>query len=139
MAGVMADPGELADHHRDPFQGPQVGVEPVGLGALEQGLLDAGQVGGRQLGIGAGRTPAAQRLDAALGEAGVPDMGALTGHAEFVGDLGLGAALGKQLGRLQASGLMGGTLLGRVGAALVGIAGPSHSTNPAVNPTHETQ
>ena len=37
MAGVIADPGELGDHHRDPFQGPQVGVEPIGLGALPAG------------------------------------------------------------------------------------------------------
>jgi len=50
-------------------------------------------------------------------EAGVPDVGALAGHAEFLGDLGLGTALGEQLGRLQPSGLKGGTVLGRVGAA----------------------
>jgi len=85
--------------------------------APEQGLLDAGQVASRQFGIGAGRPPAAQGIDPARLEAGVPDMGALAGHAELVGDLGLGAALGEQLGRLQASGLQGGTLLGRVGAA----------------------
>ena len=57
MAGVIPDPGELGDHHRHPFQGPQVGGEPVGQGALDQGLLDAGQVSGRQLGIGTGRPP----------------------------------------------------------------------------------
>jgi hypothetical protein len=44
-------------------------------------------------------------------------MGALAGDAKFVGDLGLGATLGEQLGRLEPSGLKGGTLLGRVGAA----------------------
>ena len=44
-------------------------------------------------------------------------MGALAGHAELAGDLGLGAALGEQLGGTQASGLQGGTLLGREGAA----------------------
>ena len=69
----------------------------------------------------------------------MPDMGALAGHAELVGDLGLGAALGEQLGRVQASGLEGGALILGAGAALVGIAGPSPTTNPAVNPTHEPQ
>jgi len=43
-------------------------------------------------------------------EADVPDVGALAGDAEFPSDLGLGAALG-------ASGLKGGALFGRVGAA----------------------
>jgi hypothetical protein len=45
------------------------------------------------------------------------DVGALAGHPELVGDLGLGAALGEQLGRLQPSGFTGGTLCGRVRAA----------------------
>jgi transposase len=42
---------------------------------------------------------------------------AVAGHAELASDLGLGAALGEQLGRLEPSGLKGGTLLGRAGAA----------------------
>jgi hypothetical protein len=50
-------------------------------------------------------------------EAGVPDVSALARDAELVGDLGLGATLGEQLGRLEPSSLKGGTLLGRVGAA----------------------
>jgi hypothetical protein len=50
------DPGELGDHHRDPRQGSQVGVELISPGALQQGLLDLGELGGRQLGIG-GRRP----------------------------------------------------------------------------------
>ena len=36
------------------------------------------------------------------------------------GDLGVGAALGEQLGRLAPSGLKGGTLLGRSGRRVVG-------------------
>jgi hypothetical protein len=64
-------------------------------------------------------------------------MRALTSDAELVGDLGLGAALGEQLGRLQAPCLEGGALILRTGAAGVGIAGPSHTTSPAANPTHE--
>ena len=117
MAGVMAHPGQLGNHDCDPLQGPQVGLEPIRHGASQQGLLDLGELGGRQLGIGTGGTPAAQRLDAALGEAGVPDMGALARDAELAGDLGLGAALGEQLGRLEASSLKGGTLFGWTGAA----------------------
>jgi hypothetical protein len=52
MPRVMTHPGQLGDYHRDPLQGPQVGIEPVGLGALQQGLLDAGQLSARQLGSG---------------------------------------------------------------------------------------
>jgi hypothetical protein len=66
-------------------------------------------------------------------------MGALARDAELVGDLGLSAALGEQLGRLQPSGLKGGTLLGRVRAAGRRHRRTSHATSPAVNPTHETQ
>jgi hypothetical protein len=139
MAGVMADPGQLGDDHRHPLQGPQVGIEPVRAGALQQRLLDAGQVDRRQLWVGAGRAPAAQGLHPALLEAGVPDMGALAGHAELVDDLGLGAALGEQLGRVQPSVLKGYALILGLGRRLVGIAGPSHNTSPTVNPTHETQ
>ena len=120
MSGVIADPGELSDHHRDPLQGPQVGVEPIRPGALQQGLLDLGQLGSRQLGVRASWAPAAQSLDAALLEAGVPDVRALARDAELVGDLGLGVALGEQLGRLEPSGLKGGTLLGRSGRRVVG-------------------
>jgi hypothetical protein len=118
MAGVVADPGELGDDHRHSFQGPQVGVEPIRLGALQQGLLDAGQIGGRQLGVRPRGPPAAQGLHPAFFEAGVPDMRALAGHAELVGDLGLGAALGEQLGRAQPSGLKGCALILGAGAAV---------------------
>jgi hypothetical protein len=117
MPGVVTHPGELADHHRDPFQGPQVGVEPIGHHPGQQGLLDPGQVASRQIGVGAGRATTPQGLDTAPLEAGVPDMGALAGDTELAGDLGLGAALGEQLGRLQASGLEGGAVIGRAGAA----------------------
>jgi hypothetical protein len=44
-------------------------------------------------------------------------MGALARDAEFARDLGLGAALGEQLGCLEPSGLKGGTLFGWAGAA----------------------
>jgi hypothetical protein len=80
--------------------------------------------------------PAAQRLDAALLEAGVPDMCALARDAELVGDLGLGATLGEQLGRLEPSCLKGGTLFSWAGAR---HRRTSHTTHPTVNPTHETQ
>ena len=52
MAGVIADPGELGDHHPHPLQGPQVGVEPVRLGAPQQGLLDLASWAAESLGSG---------------------------------------------------------------------------------------
>jgi hypothetical protein len=52
-----------------------------------------------------------------LFEADAPDVCALAGHAEGAGDLGLGVALGEQLGRLEPSGLKGGTPILGAGAA----------------------
>jgi hypothetical protein len=57
----------------------------------------------------------------------VPAADGLTGDAQLAGDLGLGVALGEQLGRLQASGLAGGAFLGWLGRRLVGIGGCSHN------------
>ena len=62
-------------------------------------------------------------------------MGALVGHAKLAGNLGLSAALGEQVGGAQPSGLTGGTLILGLGQRVVDIAGPSHSSNPAVNPS----
>ena len=69
----------------------------------------------------------------------MPEVRALASDAELVGDLGLGAALGEQLGRLEPSRLTGRALSLGLGRRVVGIAGPSHTTSPAINPTHETQ
>jgi hypothetical protein len=56
-----------------PRQSPQVGVELISPGALQQGLLDLGELGGRQLGIGA-VGPDCARIDTALLKTGIPDM-----------------------------------------------------------------
>jgi hypothetical protein len=66
MAGVVADPGQLGDDHRHPLQGPQVGVEPIRHRPSQQRLLDLGQLSSRQLGVRAGRAPAAQSIHAAF-------------------------------------------------------------------------
>jgi len=66
-------------------------------------------------------------------------MRALAGHAELVGDLGLGAALGEQLGRVPPSGLKGGTLILGAGAAFGRHRRTLTQHQPTVNPTHETQ
>ena len=66
----LADLSELGDDHRHPFQSPQVGVEPVGLGALQQGLLDRGQLGGRQPGSGPGGGPGCARRPRRLAGSG---------------------------------------------------------------------
>ena len=39
MPGVVADPGQPPDHLGDPWQRPQVGVEPVGFRPLKQGAF----------------------------------------------------------------------------------------------------
>jgi hypothetical protein len=117
MAGMVAHPGDLLDHASDAGKGPVDGVEAMRTGTLEQRLLDLGELGGRQLGIRAGGTAAAQGVHTALLEAGVPDMGALAADTELMGDLGPGTALGEQFSGTKAAGLAGGTLLGSTGAA----------------------
>jgi hypothetical protein len=117
MPGVIADPGQLGNDQRHPLKRPQVGVEPVGHRPCQQRLLDRGELHSRQLGVRAGRAPAPQGFHTALRKAGVPDVHTLARNAEFTSDLGLGAALGEQRSRTQASGLAGGALLGRAGAA----------------------
>jgi hypothetical protein len=107
----------------------------LAIALSSRGFLDLGELGGRQLGVGTGGTAAAQGIHPALEVAAVPAVGALAGHAELVGDLGLGAALGEQLGRLEPSGLK---------STLFGWAGGRHrraliQQQPSVNPTDETQ
>ena len=68
----------------------------------------------------------------------MPDMGALVGHAELAGSLGLGAALGEQLGGAQPSGLTGGTLiLGLDGGWSTSPDPHTASTQPSTQPTGE--
>jgi hypothetical protein len=102
VAAMVADPSEPLDHGRDAGQGPVVGVEAVGAGALAQRLVDGVQllvVKARGVPGGAG---AAQRLQPALAPLGVPAADVLAGHAELAGDLGLGVAGGKQHAGLHA-------------------------------------
>ena len=54
----MLHPGEALDHRGDPLQRPQLPDEPVGTGALQQGLLDGGELGIRQPWRRAARSPA---------------------------------------------------------------------------------
>ena len=103
MPWVIADPGEPPDHLGDPWQGPQVGVEPVGLGAGQQRPLDPPPVTLRQP---RGVTPAAragQPSATARKPAGMPAAGGLPGDSQAAGDLGLGVALLEQAGGLQAA------------------------------------
>ena len=139
MAGMRADPGELGDHHRHSLQGPQVGVKPVRTSTLQQGLGDLGELGGRQLGSG----PVGPRL----GNASTPPWAkracqtwarwrdppsSLATSAWVRPWANSSAAWSRRASRAARCSA------GR-GRRVVGIAGPSHSSNPAVNPTHETQ
>src|SRR5829696_8356116 len=58
MRGVVTHPGDAPDDLGDAVKGPQVGVEAVGLGPLQQGLLSL-----LELGVGhLGARPGAPRL-----------------------------------------------------------------------------
>ena len=102
VAGMVGDPSQLFDHGGDAGKGPVVGVEAVGAGTRAERLVDGGkllvrQARGRPSGAGA-----AQRLQPAGAPLGVPAAGVLPGHTQLAGDLGLGAAGGKQRAGLQA-------------------------------------
>ena len=81
------------------LQDPQVGIEPIGDRPRQQRLLDLGQLSIRHhLGSGPVGPDCARRPPHTPLKAGVPDVGTLAGHAELVGDLALGAALGLTAG-----------------------------------------
>ena len=65
-------------------------------------VLSAGELGGSELGrlaLAGGAHP----RRTAVAPAGVPAAGGLRRHAQLVGDLGVGLALGEQVGGLQAA------------------------------------
>jgi hypothetical protein len=97
VPGVVADSGQLLDHHGDPCQGPPVGVVAVGSCALEQGLLDLAELSQGQSGFAAGPAGGSQRLRPAGSPAPAPEVDALAGDAQATGDLGLGGAVVEQV------------------------------------------
>lgn len=102
VRGVVAHPGEAPDDGGDAVKGPQVSIEAVGLGPLQQRLL-----GLRELGVGhsggAARCATAGKAGGAIGlPARMPAANGLAGDAEDAGDLGLVNAVGEQLGGVQA-------------------------------------
>ena len=94
----MLDPGEALDHRGDPVKGPSLPDEPVGLGALQEGLLHGGELLIRQLWRGAAGPAAAQPIGAPGLPATVPDADRLGRDLELAGDLGLADTGGEQLG-----------------------------------------
>jgi hypothetical protein len=124
MGGMVAHPGQPLDDDGDAVQGPQLTDEPIGASTLEQGLFDLAELGVRQLGRRAGRSPAAQRVGAACLLAGMPDTHGLGRDAEPAGNLSLADAEGEQLGGCAPPSLEPFTfVLGR-GAAGKGWHGP---------------
>lgn len=100
MRGVVTHPGDTPDDGGDAVKGPQVGVEAVGLGPLQQGLLSLLEVGIRHLG-GAARCATAAQAGGALGlPARMPAADGLAGDAQGAGDLGLVDVLGEQFGAM---------------------------------------
>ena len=103
MGGVVAHPGDAPDDLGDVVKGPQVAVEAVGLGPLQQGLLSLLEVGVGHPG-GAARCATALQAGGAVGlPALVPAADGLAGDAQGAGDLGLVDVLGEQFGGVQAA------------------------------------
>jgi hypothetical protein len=102
MPWVVGDAGVLLDHLRHPWQGPQVVAKPGRPGTSEQHLLDPGELLGRDPRRWSRRTPAAQRLLAAVVPAAIPAADVLPADAQLAHDLSLGDLAGEQRCRLQA-------------------------------------
>src|SRR6266511_2201443 len=112
-----------SSHRRCPATG--------GKSTLAQRLVDGVQLlVGQARGV-PGRAGAAQRLQPALAPMGVPAADVLAGHAELVGDLGLGVAGGEQLAGLHADAFERLAVARTAGVAAVG--GWSHT---AILPGH---
>src|SRR6266545_530992 len=126
---MVGDPGQPFDHGGDAGQGPVVGVEAVRAGALAQRLVDGGTLGLRQARVRPGGTAACQRVGPAAAPQGVPAAGVLAGDTKLVGDLGLGAAGGKQRAGLHADVFERLAVTQAPGVAAVG--GRSHAAHPA--------
>src|SRR5215216_4063203 len=89
VAGMVAVTGPLLDQGGDAGQGPVVGVEPVGAGALAERLVQVVALLVRNARRRPGGAAAGQRLQSARLPAGVPAADVLAGDAQLVGDLGL--------------------------------------------------
>src|SRR6266540_4051446 len=126
---MVGDPGQPFDHGGDAGQGLVVGVEAVRAGALAQRLVDGGTLGLRQARVRPGGTAACQRVGPAGAPQGVPAAGVLAGDTKLVGDLGLGAAGGKQRAGLHADVFERLAVTQAPGVAAVG--GRSHAAHPA--------
>jgi hypothetical protein len=49
---MMVDPGQALNHRGDAVQGPQLPDEPMGGGAVQQGLLDLANCASESRGVG---------------------------------------------------------------------------------------
>ena len=106
-------------------KGPVVGVEAVRAGTLPERLVDGVQLlVGQARGVPGG-AGAAQRLQPTRLPLRVPAADILPGHAEGVGDLGLGVAGGKQRAGLHADAFERLAVAQAAGVAAVG--GWSHT------------
>src|SRR6266511_1699529 len=137
VAGMVTDAGQPLDNGRDPGQGPVVGVEAVGAGTLAQRPVDGDKLGvGQARGLPGG-AGAAQRVQAAGAPARVPAADVLAGHAELVGELGLGAAGSKQRAGLHAD-LFERLAVART-AGVAAVGGWSHPAMLPGEPDHVTR
>jgi hypothetical protein len=117
----------------------------MGLGALQQRLLDPLQLVVGDLGAATSRATALEPCGSCGLPTAVPAAGALAGDVQLAGDLGLGPALGEQLGGAFSAGLTLGPLAGASLSCLLLAAvgrhgqGCFHTTRPAVTLKRKNQ
>src|SRR5215216_5150494 len=121
VAGMVAGPGESLDHGGDAGKGQVVGVEAAGAGTLAQRGIQVVELLVVKARVGPGRPTACQRFQPAR----LPAGDVLAGHPQFTGDLGLGAASGKQRPGLHADVFEGLAVAQTAGVAAIG--GWSHT------------
>ena len=88
MPRVILHAGHALDQHRDAGQGPEARTEPMGVRALAQRHVDAGQLCRGQARLAPGSARGAQRLPTAVAPRVIPPHDALAAHSEAPRDSG---------------------------------------------------
>ena len=128
MAGMIAHAGLAGDDLGDPGQAPEIGVEAIGAGALEESGFDLFELGRGESRLSPGAAGGGQRFLAALLPSREPDAYGLAGHLELARHFGLSDSSFEKLGGGESSLFHPGEIT----SGAVGLEGLSfHTSNIA--------
>ncbi len=103
MARVIANPREALDHHRHPWQGPELGTEAMGHRSTPQGRVDPDELPPIEPRLAAEPARRFQPPPAPLPPQVIPAVRRLPTHAQGLNDRGLGMTTRKQPRGLEAA------------------------------------